>query len=349
MLFTKLRKPLALVLVFLMFFSMVPFGYAAEMPSSQFESGVDPPTEESLPEDDVSLTEPTIASSEPDTDSVPEDTIPETEPEPVTGSSEPSAEDVPQDGPGIMGLSPGDSSTWAIGSTQSSIMLFDFADNGNYTTVLNSQVIMTEKRMAGEYEIVQAISVGPTEIVLGYSPQNEDLPYMTAFCTQNELFTAYQHCIADDSYPHILGIFSERMTDAVKELERQLSAENKAAVDNRPYNHQKCLSTDQCNLVPHADDLHQKVVIIKPDVLKPEYQLATRQLYLCTGGFGASPNSRGSACFCTSLFSGKHSRFERSDILATLEADAVPKWAQEKLREALQSQQKKDKSKEAAR
>lgn len=99
----------------------------------------------------------------------------------------------------------------------------------------------------------------------------------------------------------------------------------------------------------HADDLHQKVVIIKPDVLKPEYQLATRQLYLCTGGFGASPNSRGSACFCTNLFTGKHSRFERSDILATLEADAVPKWAQEKLCEALQSQQKKDKAKEAAR
>lgn len=145
MLFTKLRKPLALVLVFLMFFSMVPFGYAAEMPSSQFESGVDPPTEESLPEDDVSLTEPTIASSEPDSDSVPEDTIPETEPEPVTGSSEPSAEDVPQDGPGIMGVSPGDSSTWAIGSTQKSIMLFDFADNGNYTTVLNSQVACAYK------------------------------------------------------------------------------------------------------------------------------------------------------------------------------------------------------------
>ena len=139
------------------------------------------------------------------------------------------------------------------------------------------------------------------------------------------------------------------MTDAVKELERQLSAENTAAVDNRPYNQQKCLSTEQISLVSHADDLHQKVVIIKPDVLKPEYQLATRQLYLCTGGFGASPNSRGSACFCTNLFSGKHSRFERSDILATLEADAVPKWAQEKLREALQSQQKKDKSKEAAR
>ena len=145
MLITKLRKPLALVLVFLMFFSMVPFGYAAEMPASQFESGVDPPTEESLPEDETPLTEPTITSSEPDSDSVLENTIPETEPEPETDSSEPSAEDVPQDGPGIMGLSPGDSSTWAIGSTQNSIMLFDFADNGNYTTVLNSQVTCAYK------------------------------------------------------------------------------------------------------------------------------------------------------------------------------------------------------------
>ena len=145
MLFTKLRKPLALVLVFLTFFSMVPFGYAAEMPASQFESGVDPPTEESPPEDDVSLTEPTITNSEPDSDSVPEDTIPETESAPETESTEPSAEDVPQDGPGIMGLSPGDSSTWAIGSTQKSIMLFDFADNGNYTTVLNSQVACAYK------------------------------------------------------------------------------------------------------------------------------------------------------------------------------------------------------------
>lgn len=49
------------------------------------------------------------------------------------------------------------------------------------------------------------------------------------------------------------------------------------------------------------------------------------------------------------VFREAQPRFERSDILATLEADAVPKWAQEKLCEALQSQQKKDKAKEAAR
>ena len=40
---------------------------------------------------------------------------------------------------------PNGTSTWAIGSTQKSIMLFDYADNGNYTTVLNSQVACAYK------------------------------------------------------------------------------------------------------------------------------------------------------------------------------------------------------------
>ena len=208
---------------------------------------------------------------------------------------------------------------------------------------------MDEKRMAGEYEIIQAISVGSAEIVLGHAAQNEALPYMTAICTRNELFTSYQHCIADDNYPSILRIFSERVADAAKELENQLSAENAAAENNHPFTKQKCLDADRCDLISHADDLNGKVVIIKPEVLKPEYQLATRQLYLCTGGFGASPNSRGSACFCTNLFSGSHTRFERQDILAAMDADAVPQWAQANLREALQSEQNKEKKKEQSR
>ena len=41
-----------------------------------------------------------------------------------------------------------------------------------------------------------------------------------------------------------------------------------------------------------------KIVVIKQDVLRQEYRRSTNQIKLCTGGFGASPNSRGSACFC---------------------------------------------------
>lgn len=208
---------------------------------------------------------------------------------------------------------------------------------------------MDTKRMAGDYEIIQAISVGDKEIILGHDPQNAEMPYMTGFCYSNPIFTSFSDCLTGDNYSQILGIFSERLASAAKEVENQLSAENQTAGNNRPYDRKQCQDMDHCKLVSNNDDLHLKVVIIKPEVLKQEYQLATRQLQLCTGGFGASPNSRGSACFCTNLYSGKHSRFERQDILAVLDPIAVPCWAKDELKKALEQETKHEKTKEASR
>ena len=87
------------------------------------------------------------------------------------------------------------------------------------------------------------------------------------------------------------------------------------------------LTEADCAVITHMDDIHDKIVVIKPNVLRREYRMATHQIKLCTGGFGASPNSRGSACFCVDLYSGRHSRFERRDILGTLTADQLPQWA----------------------
>lgn len=119
--------------------------------------------------------------------------------------------------------------------------------------------------------------------------------------------------------------------------------------NQHPFNTKRCLETDGCHLAIPSDEFFQKVIVIKPKVLKPEFQLPTRQLYVCTGGFGAYPKSRGSACFCTSLYSGKHTRFEREDILATMDIKAVPQWAQENLRKALSEEKKLNQKKEAAR
>ena len=46
----------------------------------------------------------------------------------------------------------------------------------------------TEKRMAGDYEIIQAVQIGDREVVLGENPQDETgMKYMCAFCRQNAL------------------------------------------------------------------------------------------------------------------------------------------------------------------
>ena len=45
----------------------------------------------------------------------------------------------------------------------------------------------THKRMAGDYEVIQAIHIGDREIVLGEKIQDESVEkYMCAFCQLNE-------------------------------------------------------------------------------------------------------------------------------------------------------------------
>ena len=82
---------------------------------------------------------PTAYAAEPDTGSVvQEDTTEPTEP------TDPPEADRSEAAPMVLSAA-GDYAVMSIASTQNSIMLFDYADNGNYTTVLNSQVTCAYK------------------------------------------------------------------------------------------------------------------------------------------------------------------------------------------------------------
>ena len=146
----KLRRPVALLLVLLTLFSLVPFGFADDFPTIQSESGVDPPTGETAPIDEGAATEPPAETTEPLTDAPTEApteaAAEETTQPPTEGSPE---ETIPEDA-GLEDQLPDDldaddrildADTYA--STQNSIMLFDYADNGDYTTRLNYQVSCT--------------------------------------------------------------------------------------------------------------------------------------------------------------------------------------------------------------
>ena len=183
-----------------------------------------------------------------------------------------------------------------------------------------------EKRMAGDYEIFQAISIGTKEIVMGESPNAaQDERYMCAFCTTNDIFAQYSGVMVSDDYTEILELFQERVRDETQKLREELSQPEREGIDDRPVTNTGFVPIES------DDDLNSKVIVIKPDVLKREYQRATRQYQLCTGGFGASPNSRGSACFCRNIYNGKESRFERRDVLGIVPEDQMPKWVREKL------------------
>ena len=124
------RRLLCLLLAVMLVFS-VPLGAMAEAP----------PEEKEVPEvsETVEITEAVVKTTTPEET---EATEPFTEApaENSTEETEPPAEDTPDESEDDRIL---DADTYA--STQNSIMLFDFADNGDYTTRLNYQVSCTYK------------------------------------------------------------------------------------------------------------------------------------------------------------------------------------------------------------
>lgn len=199
-----------------------------------------------------------------------------------------------------------------------------------------------KKRMAGDYEIIQAFHIGDREIVLGENQNaGAEERYLCAYCDQNEIFALYNDVMVSDDFCEITKLYADRLAEQAEKTRVALITPKIQGISNEP------LTAGDCNPVSHDDDLNNKIVVIKAEVLRREYRRATNQIKLCIGGFGASPHSRGSACFCVDLYSGKTSRYERSDVLGTLEAEQLPKWAEHGLMSYQQEQkQRKTNTKE---
>lgn len=193
-----------------------------------------------------------------------------------------------------------------------------------------------EKRMAGDYEIIHAFHIGDREIVLGESLNcNPGERYMCAYCQENEITASYSDVMISDDYCEIVKLYGERLSEQAKKTRIEQFKPKFQGINTTPLTHKDCMP------ISSDSDLNGKIVVIRPGVLRREYQNATNQLKLCTGGFGAYPHSRGSACFCVDLYSGEQSRFERQDILGTMDRSKLPEWAALTLRSYEQGHRQK--------
>ena len=201
-----------------------------------------------------------------------------------------------------------------------------------------------EKRMAGDYEIIHALHIGDREIVLGENPSApEDERYVCAFCQQHEIFANYTEVMVSDDYPELVKLFGERVAEQAEKTRIALNGPKIQGIPN------SAITAEDCEQVSYQEDIRGKVVVIRPEVLRREYRRATHQLKLCTGGFGASPHSRGTACYCIDLYTGKESRYERMDVMGTMEPENLPGWARHGLSVIQQEQARKKTNKERER
>lgn len=91
------------------------------------------------------------------------------------------------------------------------------------------------------------------------------------------------------------------------------------------------IQTDQCLPIKSEDDLMDRIVVVRPEWLRPAFRTADHQLIWATGGFGSSGNSRGRAVYAETLYSGDEYRYNREALMGFLKPEHTPTWAAEKL------------------
>ena len=191
------------------------------------------------------------------------------------------------------------------------------------------------KRKIGEYTVLSAVNVGEKEIILASNEQSTDgEKYLCGFVERNDLFELCSECMVSDDYIEIVHLFGSRVANEAELFREQVE---KLDIPVAVITEADCIPDH------YTKDINGKIIAIDPKVLKPEFRRADRQLYLVTGGFGASANSRGSAVFCTNLHTGESTRYERMDIMGEVKPECMPDWAKEKAQELSRSKRHNDK------
>jgi len=199
-----------------------------------------------------------------------------------------------------------------------------------------------EKRMVDTFEVKHAIHVGDKEILFAVDNKKIDNPYMVCNCTwDNPLgIDHYFNAVVSADYLEMMTVFTRRV---ITQLEAVKAERDKITVPLQPFTPEHCIPND------NRQNLENKVVLIRPERLRPEYRTADKQLVLVTGGFGAQANARGRAVYTINLYSGKESRWNREDILGIVKPEYLPDWAKERLKQFEAERKAKEKKQAQAR
>ena len=180
-----------------------------------------------------------------------------------------------------------------------------------------------EKRMIENYEVKTSIHIGGKEIVFAEN-NADDEPFMVCDCKRDNPFgiEVYDNIAISSDYLTIMLNFSYRLSEQVQRVEAERA---RRGITNKP------LTADDCIKGSRDWNYKNQLVVIRPEKLTPSARTADKQLLLATGGNGCRPDARGTAVFCTNLFTGESARWERYDIAGMINPHKMPEWATEKL------------------
>ena len=189
-----------------------------------------------------------------------------------------------------------------------------------------------EKRMLGNYEIVNSIYIGDKEVVFGVDKADK-YPFLVSYCDyHNPLGAAWPtESVGTDNYLEAMELFTQRVQSQIERTKAELS---KFVFDNAVFTKEHCIPDNGMR------NIIGKVVVINSEPKRYEYQHPAYQLILADGGNGAS-GGRGQAVFGTCLATGERARWERYDVLGEIKPECMPDWAKEALAKIKQQEKEK--------
>ena len=193
---------------------------------------------------------------------------------------------------------------------------------------------MDEKRMVGDYTVINSMYIGHKEIILGENPKAASGErYVCCYAERVLFYEQYLEAQVSDDFAEIVKLYGERVTQAADEIMKETEKVTSEIGMNDE------ITAKDCKPISSDDAIEDKIIVIRGNVLRPEFRHASHQLMLCTGGFGAQKNARGRTCYCISLYSGKQTSFYRGDVLGVMDKRALPEWAKIGLQNALEIRQ----------
>jgi len=187
------------------------------------------------------------------------------------------------------------------------------------------QLEESNKRKIHGYEEKFSIQLAGKHVVFAENPNDESL-YLVCYVQSNNPL-GLEECYNDEvfaDYVEAMRGFTDRLDGLVEQLETDRSAIGLAV---NPLTAAACMSGGE------SIDWENQLVIVKADILSPEYRSAEHQLAICIGGFGSKSGAMGKAVYVEELYSGKQCRYNRYQIEGVADLDKLPQWAVSKFAE----------------
>jgi hypothetical protein len=170
------------------------------------------------------------------------------------------------------------------------------------------------------YMVIHSFFVGEKNVIVAENLKS-DYRYVCAYLEENEVFSQFTDCALSNDYLEIMTLYCDRAKEQVENCKAQ-SLGDKTVI-----------TPEMCRKLNEGETYKGKVVALKTDSLRREYENAENQLFYAVGGNGINPNGLGTKVYGYNLATNAHYYNRNYNIIGVVKDECLPEWAKTKLTE----------------